>query len=268
MIWMIRRVWRDFPTYEPAVKYALIVGLGLVIISLLVFFWGVPEVRIWAAIGLGGVITVMEIAVLYANRRRMVTPYTQAQRAYLSGDFAGALHTLEQLRRAGRADMRALTLLGNTYRQVGRLSESREILYEAVDSGQRHHFPLYGLGRTLLSNGEYAEAVAVLTEAVTAGAPPVVQLDVIEAFFRAGQLSEARALLSTLTDDPTLGKGAEPYRVLIAAYLRWRLLDAPPPPPDVIAAGLPFWEAAQQRFATSPYSAALAADLALLTSTA
>lgn len=266
MIWMIRRIWRDFPTYEPAVKYALIVGLGLLVIGLLVFFFGVPEVRVWAAIGLGGIITVMEVAVLYANRR-MVTPYTQAQRAYLGGDFAGAIRTLEPLRTAGRADMRALTLLGNTYRQVGRLSESREILYEAVDSGQRHHFPLYGLGRTLLSNGEYAEAVAVLTEAVTAGAPPVVQLDVIEAFFRAGQTAEARALLAALTDDPTLGKGAEPYRVLMAAYLRWRLLNAPPPAPDVIAAGLPFWKAAQERFAASPYSAALAADLALLTPT-
>lgn len=256
----MRRVLRDFPTYEAPVKYALIVGLGMVILGLVVFIFGVPEVRIWAGVGIGSVIFVMELAVLYANRR-MVSPYTQAQQAYLAGDFDDAVTVLEGMRTAGKADVRTLTLLGNTYRQLGRLSESREVLCEAVDTGEKHHFPLYGLGRTLLSNGEYAEAIAVLSDAIEAGALSIVQLDVIEAFYRAGRLPEARALLGTLANDPTLSRAAEPHRALMAAFLRWRLLDAPPPPVDLIESGLPFWEASAARFASSPYHDALKEDM-------
>lgn len=265
MIWMIRRIWRDFPTYEASVRYALVVGLGLLVIMALALLFGVPEIRIYAAIGAGLTVIVMEAAVLWGNRR-MVTPYTQAQRAYLAGDFEQARRVLESEREAGRADMRALTLLGNTYRQIGWLSKSREVLYEAVDKDGDHHFPLYGLGRTLLTEGRYSEAFDVLARAVQAGAPSVVQLDVVESLYRAGRSDEAARLLRTLNDDQTLSSGAEPHRLLMAALLRHRLLDAPAPARDLIEAGLPFWEASAARFADSPYSQSLTQDLALFSS--
>lgn len=261
MFWIIRRIWRDFPTYDPAARYALVVGFGLLIILLLALFFGVPEFRVYAAIGAGLTVIVMEIAVLWANRR-MVTPYTQAQRAYLRGDFDETRRILEAERETGRANMRSLTLLGNTYRQLGLLSKSRAVLSEAVEKGQNHHFPLYGLGRTLLSQGDYAEAFDVLARAVQAGAPPVVQLDVVEALYRAGRFDEGAHLLRTLDQDRTLSEGAEPHRLLMAALLRHRLLGAPVPSPELVAAGLPFWEAARDRFAGSPYSQALMQDIA------
>ncbi|MCS7070300.1 MAG: hypothetical protein NZM00_02265, partial [Anaerolinea sp.] len=184
------------------------------------------------------------------------------QRAYLRGDFDQTRRILEGEREAGRADMRALTLLGNTYRQLGMLSKSREVLSEAVDRNQNHHFPLYGLGRTLLSQGEYAEAFEVLARAAQAGAPAVVQLDVVEALYRAGRLEEGARLLRTLEGDRSLSEGAEPHRLLMAALLRHHLLGEPAPSQELVKAGLPFWEAASVRFADFPYGDALAQDIA------
>jgi hypothetical protein len=44
--------------------------------------------------------------------------------------------------------------------------------------------------------------------------------------------------------------------------MRWRLLGADAPTPEMIAAGLPGWRAIEQRCAGTPYGAALQADRA------
>jgi tetratricopeptide (TPR) repeat protein len=254
MFWLIRRLRHEFPAWDRPTQIAFVMALILFVVLLLVAALAPPELRTPALIGAGGSLLVLQLAVMWGNRG-MVNVFTQAQRAYLAGDLDAARAILEAARSAGKADMRALTLLGNTYRQLGRLAESKAVLYEALDKAPDHHFPLYGFGRTLLSEGHYEEAAAALAGALDAGAPPIASLDLAEAHYRAGRLNEARAALDQL---PAL---AEDYRALMAAYLRYQVGAGAPPTAALIQAGLPFWEGSAARFHATPYGKALNEDI-------
>jgi tetratricopeptide (TPR) repeat protein len=191
----------------------------------------------------------------------MQSPFMKAQRAYINGDFDTARQYLETLREQDNADIQALTLLGNTYRQLGLLNRSREVLSEALNIDPDHYFPLYGFGRTLLAEGHYAEAAQTIQSALDAGAPPAVAFDFGEAQYRAGQLDEAVQVLQAAR--PEL---RESYRILMTDYLLYRLDAGLPPAADLINAGLPYWQASAQRFQQTPYGAALAADVHALLS--
>ncbi len=191
---------------------------------------------------------------LWGNRG-MVSAFTQAQRLYLAGDFAAARDLLESVR--AKADARVLTLLGNTYRQLGQLDESEQVLSEAVDKAPDHYFPLYGFGRTLLSEGRYTEAVVAIRRALELNAPPVVRADLGEALYRLNLPEEAVAALEAVPTD-------EPHRALMVAYLLHRLGAADPPVAEVVQAGLPYWEAAAERFRHTPYGLALARDVRVM----
>ncbi len=194
---------------------------------------------------------ILEISVLWGNRG-MVSAFTRAQRLYLDGDFAAARDLLESIH--AKADARALTLLGNTYRQLGQLDQSERVLSEAVDKAPDHYFPLYGFGRTLLSEGRYAEAVVAIRGALELNAPPVVRVDLGEALYRLKMPEEALDVLATAPTD-------EPHRALMVAYLLFRLGAADPPVAEVVQAGVPYWEAAAERFRHTPYGLALARDV-------
>jgi tetratricopeptide (TPR) repeat protein len=188
----------------------------------------------------------------------MVTAFTRAQRHYLAGEFEQALELLETARRESNVDMRLLTLLGNVYRQLGALDESHHILYEALDKAPNHYFPLYGFGRTLLSEGNYAEAAQVLRRAVDAGAPTGVRVDLAEAYYRSGQRTEALAELKSL-DLHTFG--GEPHRQLLAIYLLFRLNGGGSPDAGIIDSGMLYWEATAERFRDTRYGTDLAQDI-------
>lgn len=257
MIWLIRRLRRDFPAWERPAQIALVVAIVLLALALLVIFLGPQEVRLPALIGAGGLILVMQITVLWANRG-MVTPFTQAQRHYLAEDFESARILLEGLRAEGKADARALTLLGNTYRQLGQLGESHRVLYEALNKAPNHHYPLYGFGRTLLSEGNYLEAAERFSAALAADAPDSVQVDLAEAAFRAGDGDRALQALRRL-DVKTLAQ--EPHRQLMAQYLLYRLNAVHAVDAELIRQGLPYWQATAERFAHSRYGTDLAQDI-------
>ncbi len=125
---------------------------------------------------------------------------------------------------------------------------------EAVDKAPDHYFPLYGFGRTLLSEGRYAEAVVAIRRALELNAPPVVRADLAEALYRLNMPEEALAALDSVPTD-------EPQRALMVAYLLYRLGAADPPVAEVVQAGLPYWEAAAERFRHTPYGLALARDV-------
>jgi tetratricopeptide (TPR) repeat protein len=257
MIWLIRRVWRDFPSWERPAQIALLLALLLLLLALLLIFLGPEDVRLPALIGAGGLILVMQMAVLWANRG-MVTPFTQAQRHYLAEDFESARDLLERLHEDGKADARALTLLGNTYRQMGQLGESHRVLYEALNKAPNHHYPLYGFGRTLLSEGNYVEAADHLTRALAAGAPAAVRVDLAEALYRAGDYEGALSALHALE---SASGSQEPYRQLMAQYLLYRLNAVDAVDAELIRLGLPYWQAAAERFAHSRYGTDLAQDI-------
>jgi tetratricopeptide (TPR) repeat protein len=218
-----------------------------------------PDLRQNALIAISGLFVTFQLIFLYANRG-MVSALTVAQRHYLAGDLERAAQTLEgALANAKRPDFRALTLLGNTYRQQGRLTDSHETLTKALQAAPEHHFPWHGFGRTLMSMGQYSEAVTAFESALRFAAPAIAHLDHAEALYRSG--AGAEPVLAALDRADPQG---EPARMLWAGLLRWRAGAAPAPPPELVEQGSPYWLATAQRFADTPYGAAVAHDLAAL----
>lgn len=255
MFQILQRVLRDFRSWERPIRLTLAICAALLALLAAVIAFGPPEVRLYACIGAFGLIGVMQIAVMIAYRG-MVTPLVRAQQHYMAGDFAAARAVLEAARQAGGLEMRALTLLGNTYRQLGEIGMSRAILSEALHNSPEHHFPMYGFGRTLLVEGAYADAAAMFERALAAGAPQATRLDLAEACFRAGLHEQARAALAQC--EPMLAQ-LEPHRQQMAAYLSavMRGEASPPAHPE----GLAFWQASAARFEHTPYGRDLAGDV-------
>ncbi|MEP7291200.1 MAG: tetratricopeptide repeat protein [Chloroflexota bacterium] len=251
MIWLITRLRRDFHTWERSTRIGFGIGVILLLVALVTALTVPSEVRIPVLGGAGALLLVIEVTVLWGNRG-MISAFTRAQRLYLDGDFEAALELLQAVR--PKADARALTLLGNTYRQLGRLAESEAVLSEAVDKAPNHYFPIYGFGRTLLSEGRYDEAVVSIRRALELGAPPAVQADLGEAYFRLKRADEAAAALQRADI-------SEPHRALMVGYLLSQLSEAPPPTPDVVQAGLAYWQATAERFRDTPYGSALERDV-------
>jgi tetratricopeptide (TPR) repeat protein len=257
MIWLARRLKHDFPTWERSAQTAFILALALLALAIGLGLWGPDEARLGALAGAVGLLVVLQLTVLWANRG-MVTDLTQAQRLYLAEDFDAVRSLLEALRDQKKADMRALTLLGNTYRQLGRLEDSHRELYEALNKAPNHHFPMYGFGRTLLSEGNYAEAAETLRRSLELGAPTAVAVDLAEALYRAGQNAEA---VEALQKVGTLALEQEPHRLLMAQYLLYRLGAGNRPANEVVSLGLPYWMAAAARFQQTQYGADLTQDI-------
>ena len=241
---------RRFKQWERSVQIAVVTALVLFVVIVVIAGVGPQELRLPAVIGIIGLMLVLQVLVLWANRD-MVTAYTEAQRAYLRGDFEAARAVLEAQGEA--ADARALTLLGNTYRQLGKLEESEQVLGLALAQHPGDQFPLYGLGRTLMAQGRYAEAADRLEAALKGGAPDVVQVDLAEAYYRLDDAEGARRALAALGEVEQ-----EPYRRLIVAMMRWRLGDAPKPDAALVGEGIAYWQATAERFGQTAYGAAVA----------
>lgn len=255
MIYILNRVFRDFSSWERPLRLTITLSLVLLVILTLAILFGPYELRLPACIGAFGLIALSQIAVMLAYRD-MVSPLVKAQRYYLANDFESAQSVLEELRSQGKADVRALTVLGNTYRQLGNLEASKGVLYEALDKNPEHQFPLYGIGRTLLSEGDYAESAEAIQQALDLGAPEPVRADLGEALYYAGQFDQARAAL--LSVQPML---TEPHRRLMTEHLLARLGAGDAPQPELVRAGLPYWSAAAERFRHTPYGQALEVEL-------
>lgn len=253
MIWLLRRLRGDFTRWDRSTRIGFTAALVLLVAALLAALLAPPDARLPILLGAVALLIVLQITVLWGNRG-MISAFTQAQRLYVEGDLVGARDLLEAVR--ARANARVLTLLGNTYRQLGQLDESETVLSEAVDKAPNHYFPLYGFGRTLLSKGRYAEAVDAILRALHLGAPSVVRVELGEAYFRLNQPQAAADALHAAGFS-----GAEPYRTLMAGYLLYRLGKGAPPSPELVIDGLPYWEAAAERFRETPYGAALLLDI-------
>jgi predicted Zn-dependent protease len=258
MLWLIRQVARDFPNWDRAAQIALVLALALLLPALVIAISAPEEMRPAAWFGAGALLITAQIAVMWGERG-LVSAFTSAQRAYLAGDLERAAALLESVRARGRADVRALTLLGNTYRQMGRLEDSLSRLYEALDKAPDHPFPLIGIGRTLLSDGKYDLAAQAFESALAVNPPQreTVQLDLAHALYRSGRSEAARAALSASSAPK------DAHEALMYAYLRWRLGLGDAPSAALIADGIAFWQHAAARFANTAYGAALSEDTAV-----
>jgi tetratricopeptide (TPR) repeat protein len=257
MLFMFKRIWHDFPVWERPAQIGFVLALILLVMAFVLILVSPQEERVRFLVAFGALTLVAQGIVMWANRG-MVAPITAAQRAYLRGDFDAVIGILEPLHAADKADVAHLTLLGNTYRQLGRLGESAHVLSEAIDKVPNHHYSLYGFGRTLIVEGRYKEGAEYIARALAVGAPSIVQFDLGEALYRVGQYDEAFATLRDLRDE-------EPHRLLMSSYWRYRMEDGNPPSQALIAAGLPYWQGQAERFSHTPYGQAVAEEVMQLT---
>ncbi len=236
----------------------LAIGILLVLSGLVLF--GPDEARLGAAVGLIGLLVALQVAILFfrpADR----SPFGQARAAFAANDFAGAAAQLETII-AAKPTTRALTLLGNTYRQLGRLDDSQKLLEQALERAPKNAFALYGMGRTQLTRGNFDTAADWFDKALAAGAPSPVACDLGIAEYFAGNEDAA---ISTLTKATRILQ-IEPYRALIANAILWHILTLRQNMAAAKAAenmrrdadGLAYWQAELERHRATPYGEALA----------
>ncbi|MCA0452646.1 MAG: tetratricopeptide repeat protein [Chloroflexi bacterium] len=247
-----------FRAWERSTQVAFILALILLLVSFGVFSTSSETLRQNALIGVVGLIFALQVIFMWGNRT-MVTAFTQAQRRYLAGDFAGTRQILEQFHDTGKANMSSLTLLANTYRQLGDLEKSEEIVKKALALRPFDHFPLYSFGRTLLIRGLYTQAVEVIQQAIDADAPTIVYFDLGEALYRAGNMEAAAAALQRAQHEDQ-----EPFRLLMTVYLLYRMQLGDAPPGQLVNAGIAYWAELASRFQNTPYGQTLADDVAYL----
>ncbi len=104
----------------------------------------------------------------------------------------------------------------------------------------------------------------MIRRAADSGAPPVVLADLGEAYFRLGDVENARSALEAAAEQP--GNERTPHRELMIRYLLFALGVGHAPEPALIQAGLPYWRASAERFAHTDYGAALHQDVRALES--
>jgi tetratricopeptide (TPR) repeat protein len=189
-------------------------------------------------------------------RRRPETPLAQAQFAFAQGDYAAAASTLEAL---PEKDVQAQTLLGNTYRQLGRLADSEAMLCAALETKPNDPFPLYGLGRTRLAAGDFDGAAQAIRGALEHGGRKAIRAELALAYALAGDqtpaLQEAQRTARLL--------GLESHRILMTNAIL--LTGGDSLAGEMIrrsAEGLAYWRAEAARFAGSSYETALSSKIA------
>lgn len=249
-----------FPSWDTASKVAFVIALiMLVVVAVLTF--SLPESDRWVGfIALIAVIIALQVVFMWANRD-MKTTFAVAQNHYLVGEYQETKEALLKLFEQEEPTAKSLTLLGNTYRQLGDLEQSETILKDAMALLPDYHLSLYAMARTMMFAGRYHDAVTHYEHALAVAAPDFVQIDLAEAMFRA-QLSP-ETTINKLNDCLPLAR-AEAHRELIVTYMLWRLTDESPPDPRIIKEGLPYWQTIAQDYPHLPYGQDVANDIAYL----
>ena len=197
------------------------------------------------------VIGVMVIASLLQSialfgRAKDNSPFGQAQRLFVAGRYADVVYQL-----ANAKDVRSLTLAGNAYRQLVELDLSEQVLQAAVAQAPDDHFPLYGLGRTLLSQGNYAEAISYLEKSLDRGGRKATRIELALTYYLMGDVDAA---LKAAKQSSRLLQ-LEPYRALMVNYLLYQLAQdqAAPAMMQRASEGLAYWTNEATRFAETTY---------------
>jgi tetratricopeptide (TPR) repeat protein len=249
--------FRDMRHWEAPVRWSFWVALGLLAALLIAFAVGRDQVPTWSLAGLVALALVLQGIALYGNRH-LVTPYTQAQRAFRNGEFAQARaileqHIAEQSRAGKTVNADVYVLLGNALRNLAELDESERVLRRIVEQQPDYGFALYGLGRTLLVKGEYAEAAQIIKKSLLLGAPKAVSFEMGYATLESGDAKTGQEILRE-----AVIHADEPYRKLMAYHLLGGLETLMEPAPRSMAQGLAYWEREAAVFANTPYGARVA----------
>jgi len=248
-MWLRRQLQQMITTWEPAARISLLLAMT-VFLSMSGLLWlGSERFQQPALVGLVTSLLFMQGLVLWANRR-MVTPLTAARRHYLRGDFHQVIRLLASEVTSENPDADALTLVGNTYRQMGNLEESEKVLFKAVNISPEAYFPVYGFGRTALMKGDYDTAKQYLSRAIELNAPPATCVDLAEIHYRLGEIEQMKRMLEVAPSD------LDAPRQLMRMFLsegNYRVTE------DQEAA-LAYWEEMAKRFSHTAYGVALERD--------
>jgi len=253
------QTFQDFRRWDVNAQIGFVIAVVLAVISGVVASNGSDSLRTPATIGAMGSVIAAQVIFMWGNRH-MVTPYTQAQRAFIAGDFEKARDILGPLYEQQAADYKMLTLLGNTLRQMGLLDESEAVLSEALDKQPNHYFPLFGFGRTLLSKGCYSEAVQAFEKALSNGGESVIEFDLGEALYRDGRIDAAIPILERVYAHLE----SESHRQLMAHYLLFQSGQGDAPSAAMIREGILYWQNYAELFASTSYGEILNQDVQLM----
>lgn len=224
--------------------FALTVAMGFVVISVVQdrdFGEVLPLVIVL-------LITLMaaQYVILFGTNMRG-RQLNEAQRAFLEGRFDQVIQRLEE----EPPTAKSLTLMGNAYRMKGDTQRSTQILRDAVQQAPNDPFPLYGLGRVLLAQGKYGEAVSFMTKALEHGARKATRVDLALALYLA-QDDEAQHAAKQAGRILRL----EEYRALILNYVLFKLEQQPDVALQVMkntSDGLAVWQAEAERHHDTAY---------------
>lgn len=256
---MLRRLAQQIPQWDGASKLGLGLGIALLILLLPLGFLGPEPIQLPAKIGAFGLLLTIQLLVLWGSRRAL-SPYHQAQRHFIAGDYARARGILEAIPDSGRPSVDALVLLGNAYRHLGQLEKSRAALERALGLKPQYPFALYGLGKLKLALGDYEAAGHLFTKALRSGAPDSVQFDLGQAYYLLGDDERAHRCFDTIraiaADDPA--------QALLIDYYRWQMQGGRRPSRRAIRGGIGFWRQEAIKHQQTPYGAALQKDVDVL----
>lgn len=256
---------REMTRWDIPSKIALAINLILLVIALAIASTQ-PDLRTPSTVAIVGLVISLQVIVMWGNRN-LVAPYTQAQRHFLAGEFEQARDVLEgfiddQQTQRKNIDVDVFVVLGNTYRNLGKLDRSENTLNIALNNRPNYHFALYGIGKTLLASGNYQGAIDAFTETLEQGGYLTTYIDLAHANYLAGHQEHVAPLLETAYEREqqghTTGELHELHRDLLSQYLLWKVGEAQAPDDGyIIRAGIEFLEAEAQRFAHTPYGQAV-----------
>jgi tetratricopeptide (TPR) repeat protein len=240
-------------------------GLSLVMVNLTRERGFAESVPILIGVSIALVIAQFGLLRLGMNRGGMLA---QAQQAFVTGDMTGVV-TLVETARSGDEPVstKALTLLGNAYRQLSDYDQSLDVLQAALHTAPDDPFPLYGLGRSLLVMGRYPEAVAYLQKALQNGARKATRSDYVLALYLADTDPET---LRTACFQASQVLRMEAYRALMVNYILYQTYVADETSQQKTLAlkimrntadALAWWQAEAQRHASTAYGQSLGREL-------
>lgn len=244
---------REIPKWDKSAQFSLGIAVIILIIDLIILAT-VPDLLIQAMIGAAGLLLTIQVIFMWGNRN-LVTPYTQAQRYFIDGEFELVVSVLKQhIADEEKPEVDALVLLGNAHRNLGQLHESESVLRIALARRKNYHFALYGVAKIRLAKADYGESIKHLEIAIDNGAPNVIRFDLAHAMLRCGREDEAISIFREFV------ASAEDFRALFAQYVIY-VAGGKKPSEELIRAGLPFWEAEIQRFTDTLYGETIAEDV-------
>ncbi len=251
--------WRD-------TRLRLAVGLSIMmaVVLFVVLSQADSDSRVAWAVGFAGLLALLQVMILLRGKGQQGN-LLKAQKAFVDGRYEEAVSLLEsQLQQQSTSDLKTLTVLGNTYRQLGRLDESAALLQRAVEQFPGKGFPVYGLGRTRLAQGYYHEAAQLIERALKMGARKAVRADLVLALYYA-EADQSRIIEVAQQTGRMLN--VENYRALMVNYLlaQFATNSAEAQVAKRVmhnsASGLAYWRGEAKRHATTDFGQRLTSDV-------